>query len=264
MLRNGRLAAVVISVCVALAAGGCDLQATGGGGVGGTIERLKPLTENCSGSVNGYEGVDLSASARGDAALQTDRSEALAGEIDQIAACGGTAKVVGFSASAPETFTLGEAEFPTDFGTETARLLKANDKVDDLMGEVEDNLPVAEKELTPNGTDVLAQLTLAKQYQEQVGEGDLRVLLETDGIATTKPVKMNTPGFDADTAEHAAENVPLPDLSGAKVSIVGVGKATGRRQLSTEKATAIADFFTAVCERSGADCLVTNDYVAGG
>jgi hypothetical protein len=257
MLQSSKKITVALALCVALIASGCGLQAGGGGGVGEILGRLRPLTENCDGPINSYDGIDMSASARGDSTLKAARLAALSGAADQTAACGGTIKVVAFSSSAPETFTLGEGELPTEFGTQTARLLKANEKVDDLMAEVEDNFVAGAKELNSHGTDVLAQLTLAKQYQEQSGEGTLHVLLETDGIATTKP-------FDAGTAREAAESVPVPDLSGATVNIVGVGKATGARQLSTEKATAIVAFFTKVCERSGADCLVTNDYTSGG
>jgi len=225
---------------------------------------LKPLTENCDGQLNGYFGIDMSASARGDARLQEIRIAALKEAADQVAACGGTAKVVAFSASAPETLTLGEQDFPASFGTETARMIKADAIEGDLIGEVEDGLATAASELQPHGTDILAQLTLAKQYEEQSGEGDLFVLLETDGIATTKPVDMTAPQFDAKAARAAAETVSVPNLSGATVDIAGVGKSTGERQLSTEKATAIVEFFTQACERSGAECLVTNDYRAGG
>jgi hypothetical protein len=259
---NLRVIAIIGAVCATIAVAGCgDVERST---VRGTLDRLEPLTESCQGPLNGYAGIDLSASGREGSGLPEERMEALRGLADQVAACGGHVKVVGFSSRAAETYTLGEADLPTDFGTETARLIRADKEESALIGDVEDELPIAMQELNPNGTDVLAQLTLADQYQQQRREGELYVHLETDGIATTKPVEMNTPEFDLEAARTAAAQVKLPDLSGATVRLSGIAKTTGERRLASERAAAITAFFTIACRRTHADCLVTTDYTPGG
>jgi len=174
-------------------------------------------------------------------------------------------KVVAFSSSAAETFTLGEDDFPTTSGsTETARLIQADHVEGDLFDEVEGEVPTAEKSLQPNGSDVLAQLRLAAQYESQRGEGKLYVGLATDGIATTKPVAMNTPTFTREVARSTADELHLPAMPGAAVRIAGIGKTTGERQLHTTRIAAITAFYSIACRRTKAHCLVTTDYTAQG
>jgi hypothetical protein len=258
--------AVVAAILCLLLVTACGLKAGTGapGGVAGTLARLEPLTASCNGEINAYDGVDASASGRGDPSLFASRLQALKDMADQAAACGGYMKAVAFSSSAAETFTLGEAEFPTSSGTETARLIEANKAEDGLLGEVEDNLSKALRQLNPNGTDALAQLTLAKQFEAQRPSGKLDVQLETDGIATTKPVVMNTPAFTAQTARAAARRVTLPKLDGASVRIAGIGQTTGTRRLSTVRTNALTTFYELACRRTGAECLITTDYTRGG
>jgi hypothetical protein len=233
-------------------------------GVAGVIGRLKPLTANCDGPLNGYVALDMSATGRGDQELLEERMQVASDTMDQVAACGGHLKVVAFSSSAAETFTLGEADFPASGSTETARFIEADKAEGEARDKVEEEIPTAEKQLNPNGSDVIAQLHLAQQYQLQRGEGVLNAVLATDGIATTKPIKMNTPSFTADVARKAANQIRLPSLKGAEVRIVGVGKSTGARQLHTKRTQAITAFYSIACRRTGAKCLVTTDYTTRG
>ncbi len=132
------------------------------------------------------------------------------------------------------------------------------------MHEVEENLPVATREINSHGTDVLAQLDLAEELQHQRHTGTLHVQLATDGIATTEPVEMNTPDFDLASARRAAAQVRVPNLSGATVEIVGIARTSGARQLATERAAAIASFYRRACRRTNANCHVTASYTPGG
>jgi len=262
-IKSIAAAGVVIPCLLFLAA--CGLQASTGasGGVAGTLARLEPLTANCHGPVNAYDGVDVSVSGRKPTLIR-NRLQAAHDLADQVAACGGYMKVVAFSNGAAETFTLGEAQFPTSSGTETARLIQANNAETDLLNEVEDTLPKALRQLHAGGTDVLAQLTLARQFAEQRPGGKLYVELATDGISTTKPVVMNTPDFTKKAARLAAEHALLPKLASASVRIVGVGQTAGAKRPSTTRINALTTFYELACRRSGADCQVTTDYTTGG
>ncbi len=228
------------------------------------LARLKPLIANCDGPINVYAGDDASASGRGDLTLTENRSQALHDLADQAAACGGYMKVVSFSSNAAETFPLGEAEFPTSSSTETARLIQANNAESQLLGEVDDNLPEALRELNANGTDVLAQLTLAQQFEAQRQDGSLYIAILSDGINTVKPVVMNTPSFSVQAARAAANQVFVPELADASVRIIGIGQSTGVKRPSTARINALTTFYELVCQRTGADCLVATEYTKRG
>lgn len=244
---------------------GCGVEPTNphADGAAGALARMKPLMKNCSGPTNGYFALDFSGTGR-DAELLKARLQALQDMSDQVAACGGFLKVIGFAASAADTVTLGEKELPTTFGTENARLIKAGKTIEELMEEVKDQLPAALKETNAGATDVLAQFELARQYQQQRGTGTLFVGVASDGIATARPIRMNTPAFTEAVARVAAERVRVPDLAGARVHFHGLGKTAGDKEPSTERIAALKTFYDVYCARTRAACLVTTDYTKGG
>ncbi len=262
MAKESKLWASLLIATCAIVVVGCGGGA-GAGGVAAMLPRMQSLAAECHGPLDAYDGLDASATAREDPTLTATRLEAVGGLAEQVAACGGVLKVVAFSSGAAETAVLGEARFPTSSGTETARLIKADGVADELLAEVEAALPRAFRELDPDGTDVLAQWKLARQFAEQVPDGHLYVQLETDGLNTVEPVVMNTPSFTPAAARSAAETVALPDLSGTTVRIVGIGETSGRRP-ATKRVDALTTFYGLACRRSGASrCLVTTDYTAG-
>lgn len=256
---------VILALIGALLLGtGCDMESTGAtGGFAKNVNELKQLADNCTGPLNGYVALDLSASARGDAKLIEERLQALRDATSQVAACGGYMKAVAFSSTASETFTLGEAEFPTSFGTETARLIQGGKVRDEVLGDVEGNLAAAERHLNPNGSDILSQLALAAQYQAQRGEGTLYADLLTDGVATTRPVLMNKPTFTDGVARSEAMSLSLPGLAGAEVRVAGIGRITSTHKLHSARIEAISDFYEIACRQAKAQCLVTTDYTKG-
>jgi hypothetical protein len=265
MNKQSKVASGLLALVCALAVAACG-QSGSPSGIAGMLQHLKPLTGNCGGkSINAYDGVDGSATGRGNETLISGRLQAVHDLADQVAACGGFLKVVLFSSSQAENATLGEAEFPTSSGTETARLIAANKVEEDLLAEVEETLPKALREVNPNGTDVLSQLQLAREFARQRPTGQLYVQLETDGINTVKPVVMNTPSFTPVAAHAAAQRVALPDLSGATVRIFGLGQTTSAKRPSTQRIDALTTFYELACRRAhAASCLATTDYTTGG
>jgi hypothetical protein len=260
MIRRPR-ASVGACMVAALALAGCGLQASGtAGGVAGLLARLHPLEAQCHGSMSGFFGWDFSGSDRGSSPLMASRLKQLRAMTDQVAACGGTLQAVAFSSSTTDTSTLAEAAFPTTSSTDTARLIQANRVIGRFMAEATKNVASAMNRVSPAGTDVLGELGLARQSQEQHPGGTLYVTLATDGIATTGPVFMDRQTFTKPVAEAAAETVTVPDLPGAQVRMVGVGKtaAPGARQLSTARTEALTAFYRIVCKRTGAaSCLIS-------
>jgi hypothetical protein len=263
MKKQIRYAGALLAVVCAIALAACG-QTGAAEGVAGMLQHLKPLVANCHGPDDTYVADDGSATGRGDPALTAERIGLIRATADQAAACGGVMKVVLFGRTEAESSTLGEAEFPTSSGTETARLIQADKVEEKLIDEIEGALPTALKEVDPKGTDVLSQLELARQFAEETASGHLVVVIGTDGIQTVGPVVMNTPDLTLAAAREAAAHVSPPDLSGATVQIAGIGKTSGTRRPTTEHVEAMTAFYEATCDHTGATkCLVTTDYKKG-
>jgi hypothetical protein len=259
--RNKVVGGVLGMLCI-IAVAACG-QTGGSGGIAGMLSHERALVTNCHGPDVTYFGDDGSTTGRDDPALSEERFGLIRAAADQAAACGGLMKVVLFGRSEAESATLGEADFPTSSGTETARLIEANKVEEGLLAEIEEGMPKALEEVNPAGTDVLSQMELARQFAEQAPAGHLDVYLATDGIQTVSPVIMNTPEFTKAAAHEAAEAVDLPSLSGATVQIAGIGRSSGSRRPATARVEAMTTFYEQVCHRIATKCLVTTGYASG-
>lgn len=260
------LAAALAGASLAVALAGCSGQiGAGTGGVAGVLARLRPLESACHGASNGYFGIDIDSSDPRNKALTVEHLAELREMSDHVAACGGEMKIVSFAGSAAATTTLAEAAFPTSGGTDTARLIQANRTLQRLLNKVETGLPRSRQERM-NNTQVLAQLVLAQQFQMQRDEGTLSVELATAGVGSYGAVQMASPKFTEPVAARAASHVPVPNLAGARVRIVGIGRTTGQgeQSLPTNRVEDLITFYTIACRRTGASrCLITTDYTQG-
>jgi hypothetical protein len=266
--RGVKWATMTASVISALALAACGTQAVGSaGGIAGVLAHLRPLEKTCHGPLNGFFDDDISGSGRGSQPLADARLSELRDLTNRVAACDGDMQANAFSSSAADSITLGEAAFPQTSGTDTARLIGANNAANRFLETVEGSLTTAMREVSPAGTDVLSQLVLAKQFQAQHESGTLEAEIVTDGIATAGPVYMETPKFTVLVAEADARRVEVPDLAGARVRIVGIGRSAGLGfgHLPAERIAAMTRFYEIACQRTGAaGCLVTTDYSHGG
>ncbi|MEU1788262.1 OmpA family protein [Streptomyces sparsogenes] len=107
-----------------------------------------------------------------------------------------------------------------------------------------------------DGTDVLGALSAAAV---QLGRdpGRRRVVVATDGLTNIGCADLRSAGFGGmeeikATVNRCREAGELPDLSGAEVDLVGVGR-TARGGLPSSVQTAwLADLWTELCEATGA------------
>lgn len=264
MTKISRIYASVAIVGCMIVIAACG-QAGGPGGVAGTLQRLEPLAAECDGPVTGYVEIDGSVSGRGDETLTAERLGALGHLADRVAACGGVLRVVLFGRSVSEEARLGEAEFAKSSGTEAARLIAAQKLEEGLRVEVEESLPRALEEVRPDGTDLVSTFESAEDFARQRPGGALYVQIDSDDISTVEPVKMNTAKFTPGAARDAAGSLSLPDLSGAHMEFLGVGRSSGARRPSTEKVRALTVFDETACRRMHAtSCDASSDYVTGG
>ncbi|MFF4666797.1 OmpA family protein [Streptomyces sp. NPDC001282] len=110
-------------------------------------------------------------------------------------------------------------------------------------------------------TDVLGSLAAAS---EQLGSGDgpRRIVVATDGLSNTGCADLRSAGFDGTskidaTVERCRKAGELPDLAGAEVDLVGIGRAARGAAPSSQQTAWLAAFWTRLCEATGASCVVT-------
>jgi hypothetical protein len=264
-----RFTLVATALILCLSANGCGPFGTSDADpIQSYLPQMEKLAGACSGPVNAYIAQDLSATGLGSSALLEARANQLKIAVLPVAACGGYVQAVGFSASSADTLPFGEKSFPVKGSGEedTARLIAAHKAYKQFLAAVHAQMPHVAKAVGPRGTDVLAQLQLAHEFAAQ-HPGHLVVQVETDGIASTGPIYMEYPQFTTAVAEMEAGSVSVPQLSGATVRFVGIGRtaAPGSFQLSTARVDALLRFYEIVCHRTNAaQCDVVTDYAEGG
>ncbi|WP_335937822.1 OmpA family protein [Streptomyces sp. PTD5-9] len=105
-------------------------------------------------------------------------------------------------------------------------------------------------------TDVLGALAAAG---EQLGSGDgrRRIVVATDGLSNTGCADLRSAGFDGtaeieEAVERCRKAGELPDLAGAEVDLVGIGRAARGATPSSQQTAWLAAFWTRLCEATGA------------
>lgn len=241
---------------LALAATGC-----GGGGAVKTLGRLHAVEQTCpkDATASAYVALDGRGALRGPQ-LTKGRLAALKSAAEKVAVCGGgRLKVVVFGPSPAATVVVFDSQLHPAGATTNARFLRIPAIVADTLRMVETELPAAFRQLTPDGADPVAQLTLARDFAQQLEDGGVVfVLIETSGMT-----RVATPGLTPEMAKEFGEHVTTPDLDGAFVTIAGLGHVGSGAPPSTGLVDAIHTYYSTVCQRTGATCRALSDIVVG-
>lgn len=231
--------------------------------LGGELGELQTMTGNCPAGKKfaGFVTLDASSTARSPEITSSQLAVARA-TAQQTAVCGGHLRVSAFSSSSAATETIYDGDLAPPGATETARLRQVPDLVTATMNTVEGKLRDAVARLPGDGTDVVAQLSEAREYGTQLGDGyELHAVIVTDGVATAGVIT-NTPDFTSVTATDLGQRVPVPDLTGAFVTFTGIGKVAGPPPPSSY-VDALKTFYAAVCTRTKAtNCTVVTDFTS--
>ncbi|OYN77673.1 hypothetical protein [Mycolicibacterium sphagni] len=202
---------------------------------------------------------DQSAS-RENSTAQPDTQQIIHDAAERTAICNGHFRVNIFAGSAIAT-TVFDGDLRLDGATENARLRKAPTAADDVMVHVNAALPDASMQLPDGATDIVGQYQPAAEYEAQLaatGSYHLEETILTDGIQTVGQ-NLNDPGLTPDEAQTLAGLVTVPNLAGATVRIIGVGRQADDAPLPTPYIAALRMFHTTVCERTRAACTVVTD-----
>ncbi|OZC91798.1 hypothetical protein CH254_04790 [Rhodococcus sp. 06-412-2C] len=211
--------------------------------------------------------IDISGS-RSSVPLTDSENAAVQGLVRRTLLCGGNAEVSAFSGSVATTVPLYSGELHLDGATDNARLRREPEATDGVMTQIHQN--IADAVTAPPrsaGTDVLGQLGLIGEYGQQLNNGsgpsNLVGLIVTDGEDTDQ-LNFANPTLTSTSAVAVADAAIVPDLSGAQLTIIGIGKSSSGAPAATVHVDAVKAGWNRICERTNAaECTVVTDPANG-
>lgn len=203
--------------------------------------------------------IDRSGSRRS-AEVAPDEQDVMREAAERTAICRGRLRVTAFSGSMIGV-TVFDADLQLDGATANARLRKAPKAVDAVMEKIATAFPDAADELVDGSTDIVSQYQLGAEYAAQLattGPVVLEQTILTDGIQTAGQ-DLSDPLLTVTQAESMAATFMVPDLTGATIRLIGIGRQADNAALPTPYIAALRAFHTTVCEKTAASCTVVTD-----
>ncbi|GFM17886.1 uncharacterized protein PO1_contig_020_10 [Mycobacterium sp. PO1] len=232
------------------------------GGVSDSLAQAERVAASCppdGARIAALVQVDWSGSRRSLAATPAEE-QVVRAAAERALICGGHLRMTVFSGSMIAV-TVFDANLHLDGATTNARLRKAPKAVDAVMAQVTSAFPEAIERISDGATDIVAQYQLGEEYWTQLSATDHSVLeqtIVTDGIQTAGQ-DLSDPSLTIAHAEALAAAVSVPDLTGATVRLIGIGRQADDASLPTPYIAALRAFHTTVCDKTGADCSVVTD-----
>ena len=254
-----RAGGLLLSLALALTLAACGVSAAPAGELGQAQQVLAacPKDTRLASKVD----IDVSGSTR-TATLEPERSNAVADMAARTAICGGHLRVTAFSASSSATVVLYDGELSLPGATDNARLRRVPDLVKAVMATVGGGYGAKIGQLSPGGSDILAQYRLAAEYLQQLGAGyQLHLVLLTDGFQTAG-LSLGGAPLTTGAATAMVANIDVPALPGASITVAGIGKVVGQPP-SSDVVDGVVAFYDAVCKKTqAASCLSVTDYTS--
>jgi hypothetical protein len=182
-------------------------------------------------------------------------------EVTQTAVCNGRLTVDMFSSSSGSTATVYDQSIDLPGATDNARLLQVTGAVKKIMKRIRANWAPALATLPQDGTDIAGLYRLAGEYDEQLSSGtSLNWVILTDGFNNLGGIDLETQSLSPAQAQALAAQVPVPNLKGASINVVGLGRVAGSSAPSAVIDGLVA-FYNAVCANThAAKCLSVTDW----
>lgn len=209
--------------------------------------------------------LDVSGSAR-TAELPNERASIISDVARQTAICGGRLRINAFSLSSAATVVLYDGELSLPGATDNARLRRVPELVDQVTATSTKAYAAKVNDLTPDGSDIVAQYRLASEYIQQLGDDYvLQLVILTDGFQASSALGLGGRPLSQDEAAALAAQVNVPSIpKSASVTVAELGKVVGRPPAS-EVVDGLVAFYDAICHRTGAGtCLSVTDYTSAG
>ena len=254
-----RAVGLLLFLVLALTLAACGAATTAAGALGRAQQDLASCPKGTK--LASKVDIDVSGSTR-TATLAPERLNAIADMATRTSICGGHLRVTAFSASSAATVVLYDGELSLPGATDNARLRRVPDLVKTIMATVTGAYGAKIGQLSPGGSDILAQYRLAAEYLQQLGAGyQLHLVLLTDGFQTAD-ITLGAVPLTKDAAAALAARVDLPALPGASITVAGIGKVVGQPP-SSDVVDGVVAFYDAVCKKTqAASCLSVTDYTS--
>ncbi|MDM2096415.1 hypothetical protein PP348_20285 [Mycobacteroides abscessus] len=240
----------------------CALFGCGAHPSGNALAHAEQVAASCPTDgrrIAAYVASDESGTGRGETA-GTARQQVIRDAAERTAICGGHLRVTAFSGSMIGV-TVFDGDLQLDGATTNARLRKAPKVVDAVMEELNATLPESATQLTDGATDIVGQYQHAAEYIAQLatsGQYQLELSILTDGIQTAGS-DLGDLALTPEQATALATGFVVPELPGATVHLIGIGRQADNAPLPTPYIAALRAFHTAVCERTHGTCTVVTD-----
>lgn len=258
-----RLPAVLLGSLALLGLGACGAGTSPPGELGQSHQILA----SCPAGKKLASDVEIDASGSGRTAeLPSERAAVVSDVARRTAICGGHLRVSIFSASSAATVPLYDGELSLSGATDNARLRRVPELVNHVMTTTTQAYATKVNDLTPDGSDIVAEYRLSSEYVQQLGGGYiLRLVLLTDGFQASSTFGIGDQPLSADQAAALAQQVTVPTLpKNASVTVAGLGKVVGQPPAS-DVVDGLVAFYDAICRRTGAGtCLSVTDYTSSG
>lgn len=261
LLPRGGRPAVAIALAVAATVTGCNVSSS----PHGQLAQDQAVLAACDASAPPAADIHIDGSASSDSQAITEERLAAAEQIvRRTAICSGRVRVSVFSASSAATATLFDGSLPLHGATDNARLKRVPTVVGDAMAKIRAVYDPAVAGLKSKGSDIPGQYRLAGEWANQVGNDyKLRLVILTDGFQTVGVDLYETPLTKQQAADLAARTT-VPELTGASVTVAGLGRVGGEPPRS-DVVEGLVAYYTDLCEKTkAAKCLSVTDYTTEG
>jgi hypothetical protein len=207
--------------------------------------------------------IDGTGSSASDA-IAAERMTAIESIVRRTAVCSGTLRVIVFSTSSAATVVLFDGSMTQPGATDNARLKRAPDAVAGVMNQIKQAYGPAMKALPQTGSDITAQYRLAAEWMQQLGGSyKLNLVMLTDGFQNVG-VDLAARPLSKQEAETLANQVPVPKLPSASITVAGLGRVADSPPPSSV-VEGLVNYYNALCTKtSAAKCLSVSDYATEG
>ncbi|MBN9631194.1 MAG: hypothetical protein J0I18_11355 [Actinobacteria bacterium] len=249
-LSRGTAAALLAAILASLA--GCSAS-------GGRTNIDDDLSKTCpaSAGLTTEIAIDGSGSDRSNE-IRTVNLAVIADETRKTALCGGHLRVFGFASSTGQTVAFYDGDLNASAPTANAHFRKADKLAQQVEAQIESRYDAALNELRGTGSDIFGMLALLQQAAEQSPADTLNGVVLSDGLQNI--------GFDPTSAASEAsasamaDAADVPNLSGASLTIVGIGRQA-EGELPSTTIQNVTAFWKRVCQRTkAATCSVSTDW----
>lgn len=256
-----RVCLVAALVTAAALFAGCGNPSSPRGGLGENQQILAscdPSTPPAS-----FVQLDGSGSSLADA-ITTERMAAVETVIRRTAICGGHLRVIVFSSSSSATTSLFDGPLHLDGATDNARLKRVPRMVDETMTQIRQAYGPAISSLPQGGSDITAEYRLAGEWMQQLGGSfRLHLYLLTDGFQNIG-IDLGARPLSKEEATALADQVTVPMLPGAAITVAGLGRVAGPPPPS-QAVEGLVAYYDALCHKTTAsECISVTDYAAAG